>query len=121
MHGVVHYICLFAEILVAPANQTVPVNTTTNFFCKARGDNSRWFINGTLVELSFNRQMYADIGITFDETLELDSDESGTHTFNATITVNASVAINTTNFTCFVIVDTILSLSDPAQLIVMGK
>ena len=65
--------------------------------------------------------MYADSGITFNETLESDSDGSGIHTFNATITVNASVVINTTNFTCFVIVGTMHSLSDPAQLIVMGK
>ena len=121
MHGVVHYICLFAEILVAPANRTVPVNTTTNFFCRARGINLRWLINGTLADLTFNRQMYADIGIKFDETLEPDSDGRGIHTFNATITVNASVAINTTNFTCSVIVDTIPFQSDPAQLIVIGK
>ena len=117
IHGVMHYI---AEILVAPVNQTVPVNTTTNFFCRARGQNLRWFINGTLVE-SHNRQMHADSGITFDETPVSDSDGSGSHTFNATITVNASVAINTTNFTCAVIVGTMHSLSDPAQLIVMGK
>ena len=81
----------------------------------------RWLINGTLVVLSFNRQMYADSGITFDETQEPDSDDSKIHTFNATITVNASVAINTTNFTCSVVVGTIHSQSDPAQLIVMGK
>ena len=120
IHGVVHYICLFAEILVAPANRTVPVNTTTNFFCRARGNNLRWFINGTMADLTFNRQVYADIGIKFDETIELDFD-SGIHTFNKTITVNASVAINTTNFICFDIVDTIPFQSDPAQLIVMGK
>ena len=117
IHEVMHYI---AEILVAPVNQTVPVNTTTNFFCRARGHNLRWFINGTLVE-PHNRQLYADSGITFDETQDSDSDGSGIHTFNATITVNASVAINTTNFTCFVVVGVIHSLSDPAQLIVMGK
>ena len=121
IHGVVHYICLFAEILVAPANRTVPVNTTTNFLCRARGDNLRWLINGALADLTFNRQMYADIGIKFEETPEPDSDESGIHTFNANITVNASVAINTTNFTCSVVVGTISSQSYPAQLIVMGK
>ena len=121
IHGVVHYICLFAEILVAPANRTVPVNTTTNFFCRARGYIFRWSINGALADLTFDRQIYADIGIKFDEVLEPDSDHSGIHIFNSTITVNASVAMNTTNFTCAVIVGTIPFQSDPAQLIVMGK
>ena len=120
MEWCIIFVCLHAEILVAPANRTVPVNTTTNFFCRARGHHLRWLINGTWADLTFNRQVYADIGIKFDETIELDFD-SGIHTFNKTITVNASVAINTTNFTCFVIVGMILSLSDPAQLIVMGK
>ena len=81
----------------------------------------RWLINGTLAELSFNRQMYAESGITFNETTESDSDDSEIHTFNATITVNASVAINTTNFTCSVSVNVRFFQSYPAQLIVMGK
>jgi len=44
----------------------------------------------------------------------------GVHTFNRTITVVASVAINTTNFTCFVDVEG-GSVSATAQLIVVGK
>ena len=113
--------CLFAVIFVAPANQTVPVNTTTSFFCRARGHNLKWSINGTLVHLTFDRQMYAESGITFVETTDSDSDDSGIHTFNETITVNASVAINNTNFTCLVVGDSEIALSNPAQLIVMGK
>ena len=113
--------CLFVEILDAPSNRTVPVNATTSFFCRASGQNLRWFINGTQAELSFNRQMYADRGITFHETSESDSDNSGIHIFNATITVIASVAINTTNFTCSVSVNVRFFQSYPAQLIVMGK
>lgn len=81
----------------------------------------RWLINGTLADLIFNRQMYADRGITFNETPDSNSDDSGIHTFNATITVNALVAINTTNFTCEVTVGFEFSRSYPAQLIVMGK
>ena len=113
--------CLFAVIFVAPANQTVPVNTTTSFFCRARGHNLKWSINGSQAELTFNRQMYADIGITFVETTDSDSDERGIHTFNATITVNASVVINNTNFTCLIIDNLQILQSNPAQLIVMGK
>ena len=44
----------------------------------------------------------------------------GVHTFNWTITVVASVAINTTNFTCVVYVEG-GSVSATAQLIVVGK
>ena len=80
----------------------------------------RWLINGTLADLTFDRQMYADSGITFDETREPDSDDSEIHTFNATITVNASVAINTTTFTCVVSVN-LIHYRSSSQLIVMGK
>jgi len=84
--GALYVFCLFAEILVAPANRTVPVNTTTNFFCSAKGHNLRWLINSILVHLSYDSQMYATSGIRFDETIE--SDDSRIHTFNATITVD---------------------------------
>lgn len=80
----------------------------------------RWFINGTLVDLPFAKPMFADRGITFNSlrTTESNSDNSQ---INATITVNASVVINTTNFTCEVSVNFQVSRSYPAQLIVMGK
>ena len=80
--GALYVFCLFPEILVAPANWT-PVNTTTNFFCSANRHNLKWLINGTLVHLSYDSQMYATSRIRFDETAESDSDDSGIHTFNA--------------------------------------
>lgn len=112
-----NYVLHFAGILVNPSNQTVPMNTTTSFFCKASGRNARWYVNGTLV---VNEEQYAELGITFSETSESTSPDDHIHTFNMTITVVASVAINATNFICLVYVDG-TSVSETAQLIVMGK
>ena len=125
LHATCHYsiIYLYTDqgMLVAPANQTVPVNTTTSFFCRAYAYYVRWLINGSQVELYQERQLYADKGITFRGTTEYSPEGLvGVHTFNRTITVVASVAINTTNFTCVVYVEG-GSVSATAQLIVVGK
>ena len=103
---------------MGPSNQTVPVNTITSFFCRARGSNAKWFINNTSVDVEYDNETYADKGITFTETPE--SSHDGIHTYNLTITVMVSVAINTTKFICVAYKDT-PSFSEPAQLIVMGK
>ena len=103
---------------MGPSNQTVPVNTITSFFCRARGSNAKWFINNTSVDVEYDNETYVDKGIRFTETSE--SSHDGIHTYNLTITVMVSVAINTTNFTCGAYKDT-ASFSEPAQLIVMGK
>lgn len=70
------------------------------------------------MDVEYDRETYADKGITFTETTE--SSYGDIHTFSLTITVTVSVAINTTNFTCVAYKDT-PSFSEPAQLIVMGK
>ena len=104
-------------ILVTPSNQTVPVNTTTSFFCKARGRNARWYINNHRVD-DFNEQEYIDKGFTFHD--EQADDSGDNHIHNLNVTVVASVAINNTNFRCSVYLDG-ATFSDPAELIVMGK
>ena len=103
---------------MGPSNRTVPVNTITSFFCRARGHAAKWVINNTVVDVEFDGQIYADKGITFTEISEPIYDNS--HLFNLTITVMVSVAINTTNFTCFSYENT-FSFSETAQLVVMGK
>ena len=110
--------CLLAVILVNPSNWTVPVNTTTSFFCKARGLNAGWYINNHRVD-EFNKQEYINKGFTFDDGPPDDSGDRN-HIHNLNVTVVASVAINNTNFRCFVYLDQ-ATVSDPAELIVMGK
>ena len=103
---------------MAPSNQTVPVNTITSFFCRARGSNTHWNINGSLVKLPDDGQKFAQKGITFIETPE--SNDNGIYIYNMNITVNVSVSINTTTFVCIAIEDRPF-LSEPAELIVMSK
>ena len=105
-----------AEIIEAPSNQTVPVNTITSFFCRARGSNTHWNINGSLVKLPDDGQKFAQKGITFIETPE----SNDNNVYNMTITVNVSVSINTTTFVC-IATGHPHSTSEPAELIVMGK
>lgn len=100
-----------------PSNQTVRVNTTASFFCRARGRNARWHINDTLVD-SFAQATYEREGFTFTE--ETMYSESQNHVFNLNVTVIASAAVNTTSFVCSVTLDGV-AISTPAQLIVMGK
>ena len=102
-----------------PSNQTVPVDTITSFFCRAKGRNAKWLINNTVVDVEYDRELYADKGITFTEIPESSYDDDS-HTFNLNITVMVSAAINTTNFTCVAYKDR-PSFSKVAQLIVMGK
>lgn len=66
------------------------------------------------MDVEYDGQMYADKGITFTKM------PGFSHTFNLTITVMVSAAINTTNFTCVAYEDT-SDNSEPARLIVMGK
>ena len=100
-----------------PSNQTVPVNTTVSFFCRAWGLNARWYINDTVVDF-FSQEMYENKGFTFTE--EITRSQGQNHEFNLNITVTASAAINTTNFSCAIFLDQI-AISTPAYLIVMGK
>jgi len=107
---------IYADILVDPSNQTVPVNSTANFFCRAWGRNAKWYINNTVVD-SFSQETYESKGFTFSEITRR---QGQNHEFNLNITVTASAAINTTNFSCTVYLDQ-LAVSTPAYLIVMGK
>ena len=100
-----------------PSNQTVPGNSTTNFFCRAWGRNARWYINNTIVEI-YDHETYESKGFTFTE--EITHSQGQNHEFNLNITVTASAAINNTNFVCSVTLDG-AAFSTPAQLIVMGK
>ena len=93
--------------------------STTSFFCRAHGYFMRWFINSSQVELFHERKIYADKGITFGGTTEYRGLVGGP-IFYWTITVVASVAINTTNFTCVIYVEG-SSVSATAQVIVVGK
>ena len=77
-----------------------------------------WHINDTSDE-DYGTEMLANKGITINETSEPDSSDSRIHTFNMTVTVVVSVAINTTNFTCIAIENRLFLRT--AQLIVMGK
>ena len=105
-------------ILVNPSNRTVTVNTTTSFFCNARGLNAGWHINDHRVD-DFNKQEYINKGFTFHDGPPDDSGDSN-HIHNLNVTVVASVANNNTNFRCFVYLDR-ATISAPAELIVMGK
>jgi len=102
---------------VAPSNQTVPVNTIASFFCRAWGLNARWYINNTLVDTD-NQETYERIGFTF--TKESIPSQDRNHVFNLNMTVTASAAINTTNFSCLAYLDP-PALRTPAYLSVMGK
>jgi len=102
---------------VNPSNQTVPVNTTVSFFCRAWGRNAQWYINYTIVD-SLSQETYENKGFTFTE--EITHSQGQNHEFNLNITVTASAAINTTNFSCLAYLDQI-AISTPAYLIVMGK
>ena len=123
LYSVYFFLYTDLQMLVVPSSQTVPVNTTTSFFCSAYAFYMRWFINGFQLNLRYERQTYADKGITFSGTTEFSPEGlTGVHRFNRTITVVASVAINTTNFTCVAYVHANgSSVSATAQLIVVGK
>jgi len=108
---------IYTEILVDPSNQTVPVNSTANFFCRAWGRNAKWYINNTVVD-AFSQETYESKGFTFTEKITRSRGQD--HEFNLNITVTASAAINTTNFSCTVTLDQ-FAVSMPAYLIVMGK
>ena len=77
----------------------------------------KWFINGSQVTEPIDAA-YGEKGIAFHE--EVVATNSDGHTYNLTIIVNVSVAINTTTFVCNAFADT-PAFSHPAQLIVMGK
>ena len=120
LHSVYFFLYTDPQMLVVPSSQIVPVNTTTSFFCSAYAFYMRWFINGSQLSLRNERQMYADKGITFSGTTEYSPED--VPRFNRTITVVASVAVNTTNFTCVAYVYANgSSVSATAQLIVVGK
>ena len=78
-----------------------------------------WHINDTSVE-DYETEMLANKGITISVTTDSDSPDSMIHTFNMTVTVMVSVAINTTTFTCIAIGHRPI-ISRTAQLIVIGK
>jgi len=67
---------------------------------------------------AFNQETYESKGFTFTE--EITHSQGQNHEFNLNITVTASAAINTTNFSCLAYLDQI-AISTPAYLIVMGK
>ena len=77
-----------------------------------------WQINDTSDE-DYETEVLANKGITINETSEPDPSDSRIHTFNTTVTVMVSVAINTTTFTCIAIENMVFHRT--AQLIVMGK
>ena len=80
-----------------------------------------WHVNDTSYSVGdYETEMLANKGITVNETTDSDSPDSMIHTFNTTVTVMVSVAINTTTFTCLAIGHRPL-FSRTAQLIVMGK